>query len=60
MVICGNSATEHEMLCDSTLTHNIDIGLHRMLRSLTNGRSDTLTTTDITTAFLNSPIDESK
>eukprot|EP00975_Prorocentrum_lima_P005517 1195822-Prorocentrum_lima.AAC.1 len=31
-----------------------------MLLSLTNGRSETLTTTDIAAAFLNAPIDESK
>eukprot|EP00975_Prorocentrum_lima_P051815 10851092-Prorocentrum_lima.AAC.1 len=29
-----------------------------MLLSLTNGRTETLTTTDITTASLNAPIDE--
>eukprot|EP00975_Prorocentrum_lima_P022749 4789665-Prorocentrum_lima.AAC.1 len=60
MVICGNFATEHEMLCDSTSTQHVDIGLLRMLLSLTNGRSETLTTTDIATAFLNAPIDERK
>eukprot|EP00975_Prorocentrum_lima_P002718 602306-Prorocentrum_lima.AAC.1 len=31
-----------------------------MLPSLTNGRSETLTTTDIVTAFLDAPIDASK
>eukprot|EP00975_Prorocentrum_lima_P064687 12899062-Prorocentrum_lima.AAC.1 len=31
-----------------------------MLLRLPNGRSETLTTTDIATAFLNAPIDESK
>eukprot|EP00975_Prorocentrum_lima_P067637 12916043-Prorocentrum_lima.AAC.1 len=48
------------MLCDSTLTHNVDIGLLRMLLSLTHGRSETLTTTDMGTAFLNAPMDEIK
>eukprot|EP00975_Prorocentrum_lima_P061677 12881270-Prorocentrum_lima.AAC.1 len=31
-----------------------------MVLSLTNGRMETITTTDISTAFLNAPIDESK
>eukprot|EP00975_Prorocentrum_lima_P068392 12920470-Prorocentrum_lima.AAC.1 len=31
-----------------------------MLLSVTNGHSETLTTTDIATAFLNAPIDESQ
>eukprot|EP00975_Prorocentrum_lima_P042249 8877811-Prorocentrum_lima.AAC.1 len=31
-----------------------------MLLSLTSGHSEILTTTDIATAFLNAPIDESK
>eukprot|EP00975_Prorocentrum_lima_P064859 12900047-Prorocentrum_lima.AAC.1 len=31
-----------------------------MMLSLTNGRSETLSTTDIATAFLNAPIDDSK
>eukprot|EP00975_Prorocentrum_lima_P003636 793392-Prorocentrum_lima.AAC.1 len=48
------------MLCGSTLAQNVDMGLLRMLLSLTSGRSETLTTTDIAAAFLNAPIDESK
>eukprot|EP00975_Prorocentrum_lima_P049944 10454736-Prorocentrum_lima.AAC.1 len=48
------------MLCDSTSTQHVDIGLLRMLLSLTHGRSETLTTTDIATVFLNAPIDESE
>eukprot|EP00975_Prorocentrum_lima_P035799 7527845-Prorocentrum_lima.AAC.1 len=60
MLICGNFATEHEMLCDSTLTQHVDIGLLRMLLSLTNGRTDALTMTDIATAGLNTPFGESK
>eukprot|EP00975_Prorocentrum_lima_P056841 11925558-Prorocentrum_lima.AAC.1 len=60
MVLCGNFATSHDMLCDSTSTHNVDIGLLRMHLSCTNGRSETLTTTDIAAAFLNTPMDESK
>eukprot|EP00975_Prorocentrum_lima_P031251 6558871-Prorocentrum_lima.AAC.1 len=59
MVMCGNFATEHEMLCDSTLTQNVETGLLRMILSLTNGRTETLTTTDIATAFLNAPINAS-
>eukprot|EP00975_Prorocentrum_lima_P035081 7373054-Prorocentrum_lima.AAC.1 len=58
MVICGHLATGTEKLCESTSTHNVDIGLLRMLLSLTNGKVETVTTTDISTAFLNAPIDE--
>eukprot|EP00975_Prorocentrum_lima_P066457 12909357-Prorocentrum_lima.AAC.1 len=60
MVICGNFATETEKLCESTSTQNVDIGLLKMLLSLTNGKVETVTTTDISTAFLNAPIDETK
>eukprot|EP00975_Prorocentrum_lima_P047762 9985458-Prorocentrum_lima.AAC.1 len=60
MVISGNFATDNERLCDSTSTQNVDVGLLRMILSLTNGRLETLTTTEISTAFLNAPIDESK
>eukprot|EP00975_Prorocentrum_lima_P050823 10649866-Prorocentrum_lima.AAC.1 len=60
MVICGNFATDTERLCESTSTQNVDIGLLRMLLSLTNGKVETVTTTDISTAFLNGPIDEAK
>eukprot|EP00975_Prorocentrum_lima_P058120 12190640-Prorocentrum_lima.AAC.1 len=31
-----------------------------MILSLTNGKVETITTTDISTAFLNAPIDETK
>eukprot|EP00975_Prorocentrum_lima_P023165 4874027-Prorocentrum_lima.AAC.1 len=47
MVICGNVATDIERLCDSTPTENVDIGLFRMVLSLTNGRVETITATDI-------------
>eukprot|EP00975_Prorocentrum_lima_P038059 8004296-Prorocentrum_lima.AAC.1 len=60
MVICGNFPIDNERLCDSTSTQNVDIGLLRMVLSLTKGRLETITTTDISTAFLNAPIDESK
>eukprot|EP00975_Prorocentrum_lima_P066850 12911577-Prorocentrum_lima.AAC.1 len=60
MVMCGKFATDADRLCDSTSTQNVDIGLLRMLLSLTNCRVETITTTDISTAFLNAPIDESK
>eukprot|EP00975_Prorocentrum_lima_P046347 9693149-Prorocentrum_lima.AAC.1 len=60
MVICGNFATDTERLCNSTSTTNVEIGLFRMVLSLTNGRVETVTTTDISTAFLNAPIDEGK
>eukprot|EP00975_Prorocentrum_lima_P070117 12930177-Prorocentrum_lima.AAC.1 len=38
MVMCGNFATDTERLCESTLTQNVDIGLLKMILSLTNGR----------------------
>eukprot|EP00975_Prorocentrum_lima_P022737 4788268-Prorocentrum_lima.AAC.1 len=38
MVICGNFATDTERLWQSTSTQNVDIGLLRMILSLTNGR----------------------
>eukprot|EP00975_Prorocentrum_lima_P038599 8108781-Prorocentrum_lima.AAC.1 len=60
MVICGNFATDTEKLCESTSTQHVDIGLLRMLLSLTNGKVEIVTTTDISTAVLNAPIDESK
>eukprot|EP00975_Prorocentrum_lima_P055473 11631931-Prorocentrum_lima.AAC.1 len=60
MVICGNFAIDTERICDSTSTQNVDIGLLRMVLSLINGRVETITTTDISTAFLNAPIDGSK
>eukprot|EP00975_Prorocentrum_lima_P008090 1729896-Prorocentrum_lima.AAC.1 len=60
MVICGNVATDTERLCESTSTQNVDIGLLRIILSLTNGRVETITTTDISTAFLNAPMDETK
>eukprot|EP00975_Prorocentrum_lima_P001498 323886-Prorocentrum_lima.AAC.1 len=47
MVIWGDFATDTERLCESTLTQNVDIGLLRMILSLTNGRVETITTTDI-------------
>eukprot|EP00975_Prorocentrum_lima_P011229 2382300-Prorocentrum_lima.AAC.1 len=56
MVICGNFATDSERLWDSTSTQNVDIGLLRMVLSLTDGRLETTTTTDINTAFLNAPM----
>ena len=58
MVICGNFS-DQELLCD-TSTQNVDIGLLRMMLSITNGKVETLTTTDIANAFLNAPIDESR
>eukprot|EP00975_Prorocentrum_lima_P042769 8982155-Prorocentrum_lima.AAC.1 len=58
MVMCGKFATDTERLCDSTSTHKVDIGLLRMVLGLTNGRVETITTTDISTASLNTPIDE--
>eukprot|EP00975_Prorocentrum_lima_P060252 12637113-Prorocentrum_lima.AAC.1 len=60
MVICGNFATDDERLCDSTSTQHVNIGLLRRSLSLTNGRLETLTTTDNSTALFNAPIDESK
>eukprot|EP00975_Prorocentrum_lima_P055009 11533669-Prorocentrum_lima.AAC.1 len=60
MVMWGNSATDAERLCESTSTQNVDTGLLRMILSLTNGRLETITTTDISTALLNPPIDETK
>eukprot|EP00975_Prorocentrum_lima_P021249 4473350-Prorocentrum_lima.AAC.1 len=53
-------AVDTERLRDSTPTQHVDIGLLRMVLSLTNGRVETITTTDISTAFLNAPIDEGK
>eukprot|EP00975_Prorocentrum_lima_P065866 12906003-Prorocentrum_lima.AAC.1 len=47
MVTYGNFATDTERLCESTSTENVDIGLLRMVLSLTNGRVETITTTDI-------------
>eukprot|EP00975_Prorocentrum_lima_P003341 735645-Prorocentrum_lima.AAC.1 len=58
MVICGKFAIDNERLCESTSTHHVDIGLLRMVLSLTNGRAETITTTDNSTAFLNAPMDE--
>eukprot|EP00975_Prorocentrum_lima_P061622 12880956-Prorocentrum_lima.AAC.1 len=60
MVICGNFVTDAERLSESTSNQNVDIGLIRMLLSLTNGKVETVTATDISTAFLNAPIDEAK
>eukprot|EP00975_Prorocentrum_lima_P070526 12932494-Prorocentrum_lima.AAC.1 len=60
MVICGNFAWENHALCDSTSTQKIDIGLLRMTLSTTNGRHETLTTTDIANAFLNAPLSKDK
>eukprot|EP00975_Prorocentrum_lima_P043839 9194263-Prorocentrum_lima.AAC.1 len=60
MVMCGNCATDTERLCESTSTQKVDTGLLRMLLRLTNGKVETVTTTDISTAFLNAPIDEAK
>eukprot|EP00975_Prorocentrum_lima_P059746 12529781-Prorocentrum_lima.AAC.1 len=51
MVICGNCAREPETNRDSTSTQNVDIGLLRMMLSMTNGKTETLTTTDISRAF---------
>eukprot|EP00975_Prorocentrum_lima_P002035 442142-Prorocentrum_lima.AAC.1 len=31
MVICGNSASKNQALCESTSTHNVDIGHLRMM-----------------------------
>eukprot|EP00975_Prorocentrum_lima_P068453 12920812-Prorocentrum_lima.AAC.1 len=36
MVMCGNFATDTEKLCESTSTQNVDIGLLRIILSLTN------------------------
>eukprot|EP00975_Prorocentrum_lima_P000226 48272-Prorocentrum_lima.AAC.1 len=47
------------MLCDATSTQNVDVGLLWMMLSMTNGKTETLTTTDISSAFLNAPIEES-
>eukprot|EP00975_Prorocentrum_lima_P055633 11664034-Prorocentrum_lima.AAC.1 len=47
MVMCGNFASENLALCESTSAHNVDIGLLRMMLSMTNSRNETLTTTDI-------------
>eukprot|EP00975_Prorocentrum_lima_P043990 9225823-Prorocentrum_lima.AAC.1 len=55
MVVLGDFASENQALCESTSTHNVDIGL---LRMMTNGRNETLTTTDIADAFLNAPINK--
>eukprot|EP00975_Prorocentrum_lima_P025714 5410537-Prorocentrum_lima.AAC.1 len=60
MLIGGNVAVDSERLCNSTSTQHVDIGLLRMVLSLTNGRLETITTTDISTPFLNAPIDEHK
>eukprot|EP00975_Prorocentrum_lima_P054333 11396454-Prorocentrum_lima.AAC.1 len=60
MVICGNFASDTERLRESTSTQNVDIELLRMILSLTNGGAETIATTDISTAFLNAPIDETK
>eukprot|EP00975_Prorocentrum_lima_P018957 3993628-Prorocentrum_lima.AAC.1 len=60
MVIFGNFATDTERLCESTSTQHVDIGLLRMVLSLTNGRVETITRTYISTAFLNTPMDETK
>eukprot|EP00975_Prorocentrum_lima_P008614 1839830-Prorocentrum_lima.AAC.1 len=35
MVICGNFASENQALCESTSAHNVDIGLLRMMPSMT-------------------------
>eukprot|EP00975_Prorocentrum_lima_P000737 148557-Prorocentrum_lima.AAC.1 len=60
MVMCGNFATDTRRLCESTSPRHVDIGLLRMILSLTDGQAETITTTDISTAFLNAPIDETK
>eukprot|EP00975_Prorocentrum_lima_P033307 6988373-Prorocentrum_lima.AAC.1 len=58
MAICGNFASENQALCESASTHNVDIGLLRMMLSMTKDRNETLTTTDIANAFLNAPINK--
>eukprot|EP00975_Prorocentrum_lima_P043414 9116161-Prorocentrum_lima.AAC.1 len=40
MVICGNSATTNQALCESTSTQNVDIGLLRMMVSTMKGRDE--------------------
>eukprot|EP00975_Prorocentrum_lima_P007444 1597844-Prorocentrum_lima.AAC.1 len=60
MVIGGNSATENQALCDSTSTQNAGIGLPRMMLRMTNGKNETLTTTDMANAFLNTPVTKDK
>eukprot|EP00975_Prorocentrum_lima_P003840 837658-Prorocentrum_lima.AAC.1 len=58
MVTCGNFATDTERLCESTSKQHVDIGSLWMVLSLTHGRVETITTTDISTAFLIAPMDE--
>eukprot|EP00975_Prorocentrum_lima_P061898 12882531-Prorocentrum_lima.AAC.1 len=60
MLVGGNFATEHQALCDSTATQNVDIGVLRVMLSMTNGKNETLTATDIASAFLNTPITKDK
>eukprot|EP00975_Prorocentrum_lima_P070408 12931811-Prorocentrum_lima.AAC.1 len=59
MVTCENiSHRKTQALCESTSTHNVHIDLLRMMLSVTNGRNETLTTTDMANAFLNAPINK--
>eukprot|EP00975_Prorocentrum_lima_P052475 11000272-Prorocentrum_lima.AAC.1 len=58
MVTGGNFASENPASCDSTSSHNVDIGLLRMMLSMANGRNETSTTTDKANAFLNTPINK--
>eukprot|EP00975_Prorocentrum_lima_P027193 5716177-Prorocentrum_lima.AAC.1 len=52
MVMCGNFASENQALRDFTQTQTVDMGLLRMVLSMTNGRHETFTT-DIAHARLN-------
>eukprot|EP00975_Prorocentrum_lima_P000234 49336-Prorocentrum_lima.AAC.1 len=54
-VMCGNFSTENEALCGSTSTQNVDIGLLRMMLSMADGKSETLTN-----ALLNARIAQDK
>eukprot|EP00975_Prorocentrum_lima_P045192 9465892-Prorocentrum_lima.AAC.1 len=42
IAMCGNFASENQAVCESTSTHNVGIGLLRMMMSMTNGRNVTL------------------
>eukprot|EP00975_Prorocentrum_lima_P044050 9237405-Prorocentrum_lima.AAC.1 len=53
MVVCGIFATESGTLCSSTSAQNVDLGLLRMMLSITSEKNEAVTTTDIANAFLN-------
>eukprot|EP00975_Prorocentrum_lima_P061080 12807612-Prorocentrum_lima.AAC.1 len=47
MATCGHFASDNQPLYETTSTHNVDVGLLRIMMRMTNGRNETLTTIGI-------------